>query len=237
MRALKSSMLSKTTARPRCFSRRGVAAEGLITAPVGARLPRSTAMPACSRMGLARSRITSRFQHGASAVFSPMVLPLTVSASRVNQFRQFAHHRGNAAGVIEILHQEAAGGHQIDQQRKIVSQAVEIVEVELHAHAPGHGQQMHHGVGRSADGGVHADGVLECLAREDLREPEVLVHHLHDAPAGHDAPEHSGGNRPPEWPRSAAGPGPAPPPCWPWWRRCPWSCSGRPSATCKLRLP
>ena len=51
MRAWKSSMLSKTTARPRWRSRSGEAAAGLITAPAGARLPRSTAMPA---LGLQR---------------------------------------------------------------------------------------------------------------------------------------------------------------------------------------
>ena len=45
MRAWKSSMLSKTTARPRCRSRCGDAAAGLISAPSGARLPRRTAIP------------------------------------------------------------------------------------------------------------------------------------------------------------------------------------------------
>ena len=51
MRAWKSSMSSNTTARPVCTISAGVAALGLITAPRGARLPRSTAMPALSLNG------------------------------------------------------------------------------------------------------------------------------------------------------------------------------------------
>src|SRR5437879_13270466 len=45
MRLWKSSMFSNTTARPLCFMSLGVAAEGLMMAPSGQRLPRSTAMP------------------------------------------------------------------------------------------------------------------------------------------------------------------------------------------------
>ena len=51
-------MSSNTTARPRCFSSSGVAADGLITAPSGARLPRSTAMPPCGLNGFASGVIT-----------------------------------------------------------------------------------------------------------------------------------------------------------------------------------
>ena len=50
-------------------------------APSGARLPRSTAMPAFFLNGFLNGVITSRFQHGASLLFSQMVLPFTVSAS------------------------------------------------------------------------------------------------------------------------------------------------------------
>ena len=46
---------SNTTARPRCCSRCGEAAAGLMIAPSGARLPRSTAMPASAqRLGARR---------------------------------------------------------------------------------------------------------------------------------------------------------------------------------------
>jgi hypothetical protein len=50
---------SNTTARPVCCISAGVAALGLITAPRGARLPRSTAMPALALKGLASGWMTS----------------------------------------------------------------------------------------------------------------------------------------------------------------------------------
>ena len=52
-------MSSNTTARPVCFSSVGVAADGFSTAPSGARLPRSTAMPPCGLNGVASGVITS----------------------------------------------------------------------------------------------------------------------------------------------------------------------------------
>ena len=80
MRAWKSSAFSNTTARPLCVIKAGVAALGLMTAPRGARLPRSTAMPALSLNGVRSGRITSGLSFLASAMFSPSVLPFAVSA-------------------------------------------------------------------------------------------------------------------------------------------------------------
>ena len=54
----------------------------MITAPPGARLPRSTAVPVPAGWnGSAMVLITSRFQHGASATFAPIPDPVTVIAS------------------------------------------------------------------------------------------------------------------------------------------------------------
>jgi len=60
----------------------GDAADGLITAPFGARLPVNTAMPACSSNGAAVLRITSSSQIVSPELFSPRVFPVTVAASR-----------------------------------------------------------------------------------------------------------------------------------------------------------
>ncbi|MNC90649.1 hypothetical protein D3C83_67730 [compost metagenome] len=76
----KSSIDSNTTARPRCFMSAGVAAEGLMIAPSGARLPRSTRMPVFSLKGFLKGKMTSRFQQGASLTFSQIDLPFTVKA-------------------------------------------------------------------------------------------------------------------------------------------------------------
>ncbi len=52
-----------------------------MTAPSGARLPRSTAVPVpAGWKGWPSGMMTSRFQQGASATFSPTVLRVTVSA-------------------------------------------------------------------------------------------------------------------------------------------------------------
>ena len=67
MRVWKSSMLSKTRARPRCRIRCGEAAAGLMMASARARLPRSTAMPPSVSRGWRRGRITSASQMGAAS--------------------------------------------------------------------------------------------------------------------------------------------------------------------------
>ena len=128
MRAWKSSMSSNTTARPRCTISAGVAALGLMIAPRGARLPRSTAMPALSLNGASNGLITSVLKFSASAMFSPTVLPLAVTASEVQQRRDLLHHHRQAAGVAEVLHQVLARGLQVDQARQLAGQPVEVVD-------------------------------------------------------------------------------------------------------------
>jgi len=74
---LKSSMDSNTTAFPLCCINRGVAAEGLSTAPLGAKLPLSTTIPPWSLKGALSGVITSLFQQSTPSRFSPTVLPVT----------------------------------------------------------------------------------------------------------------------------------------------------------------
>ena len=95
-----------------------------------------------------------------------------------------AQHRGQPARVVEILHQVLARGLQVDEARQLRAELVPVLELELHADPAGDRQQVHHGIGRTADRGIRLDGVLERLAREDLREHQIFVHHLDDAPAG-----------------------------------------------------
>src|SRR3954467_11609015 len=61
-------MSSNTTARPVCFISSGEAADGLITAPSGARLPRRIAIPECGFNGSSKLVMTSWFQQGASVM-------------------------------------------------------------------------------------------------------------------------------------------------------------------------
>ena len=66
-------MSSNTTARPRCFIRCGLAAEGFSTAPFGARFPFSTAIPPDRLSAFSTGRITSSFQLRASRTCSHAV--------------------------------------------------------------------------------------------------------------------------------------------------------------------
>ncbi len=60
-------MVSNTTARPRCLSRCGDAAAGLMMAPPGASEPRSTEIPPRPAAGCVRGVITSGSQILASS--------------------------------------------------------------------------------------------------------------------------------------------------------------------------
>ena len=76
-----SSILSKTTALPVCCIKCGDAADGFNIAPSGAIFPLNIFIPPSKVSGLSKVRITSSFQHSEFKLFSPIVFPLTVSAS------------------------------------------------------------------------------------------------------------------------------------------------------------
>ena len=129
--------------------------------------------------------MTSLFQLGASCEFSQIVLPFTVSASRCSRLfsPSSTNHGRNAAGVVEILHQKASGGHQVDDGLDLAAQLVPVAQGKFNPASSGDRQEMDDRVGRAADRAVHADRVLECLARENLGDAQIFVHHLDDAPA------------------------------------------------------
>ena len=161
MRAWKSSILSKTIARPRCCSRCGEAAAGLMMAPSGARLPRSTAMPPSASSGSA----SGPDDLGVPDVRGVEVVDERLAGDgegrRVEQVAHLAQHREQAAGAVEVLHQEPAGRLQVDQQRDVRADPVEIVEGQVDPEPPGDRQQVDDGVGGPADGGQRHDRVGE----------------------------------------------------------------------------
>ncbi len=117
MRACTSSTESKTTARPRCRSRCGDAAAGLMIAPAGARLPYRTAIPAFGWNGVA-----------AAADHVPVPdLRVTEGLDQrpardgdgigVEQVGYLAQHGQQSAGPVQVLHQVLAGRLQVHQQR------------------------------------------------------------------------------------------------------------------------
>jgi len=80
----------------------GVAAEGLMIAPPGQRLPRRTAIP--ERLGERKDHVA--VVAGRFAVVLPDRFPIDRQCVPVEQvaFAQLAQHRGQPAGVVEIFH-------------------------------------------------------------------------------------------------------------------------------------
>src|SRR5690606_34704032 len=165
----------KTTARPVCRSNPGDAADCLTTAPPGARLPCSTAVPEpAGCIGSASGRITSRFQHSAVATFTPMDSPVTVSASPSSRpaSARSRSTTGSPPCVAEALQEEPARRHEIDDGGHLPGQLVEVVQAQLDAEPPGDRHQMDDRVRGPADGRVGPDTVPERRPRHDGAGPQ-----------------------------------------------------------------
>ncbi len=101
----------------------------------------------------------------------------------VQQRTQLVQHCRDPAGVAEVFHQQLAGGLQVDEHRHVGGELVDVGELERNSGAPGDGDEVDDGVGRSADRGKDAYGVLEGLEGENVRQPHVLAHELDHPPA------------------------------------------------------
>ncbi len=99
---------------------------------------------------------------------------------------QLHHQRPEAAGIVEILHQESAGRPHIGDHRHLARNLVEAVHVERNAGAARHGDEMDDAVGRAGHRHVHLDGVVDRGLGDDLVRRQVVPHHLDDAAAGGD---------------------------------------------------
>ena len=91
---------------------------------------------------------------------------------------------GGSTGVAEVLHQEAAGGHKVHEQRDVTTQTVEVGMGEVDPHTTGQGQQMDHRIGGPADRGMGQDSVLKSLSGENVGWLDVLPHQIDDTAAG-----------------------------------------------------
>ena len=169
MRALKSSMLSNTTARPRCFSklrrRRRRFDHRAVGRQIAAHHREPGALPDRFR------KFVNDFAIPARRIGRVLAHGLAIHRNRIamDHVRQFANHRRNAACVVEIFHQKLARRLDVHQQRQIMTHAVEIVQRKRHAHATRDRQHVQHEVARPADRRVHANRILERFARQDLR--------------------------------------------------------------------
>ena len=75
--------------------------------------------------------------------------------------------RADAAGGEEVLHVALARRLQVDEHRRLVGEAVEVVEVEPQPEPSRHGGKMHDGVGRARDREQRPDRVVDAPLSDD----------------------------------------------------------------------
>ena len=207
-------------------------------APSGQRLPRSTAMPA-----FLLERLLERKDHVAVPAGRVLVvLPdgLAVHRQRVLVqlivLAELAQHGGQPARVAEVLHQVLARRHQVHQAcarrgRRGPSRRASSSTPMRRAMA----MRWITALVEPPIAALARIAFSNALLGQDLRQRQLLLHHLDDAPAGQRAPARCGARRPPGSRRCPACRRRAPRPSRPWSRRCPWSCSGRASGACTTR--
>ena len=186
-----------------------------MTAPFGARLPRRMAMPASGLNGSSNGRDDLAVE--ARGVLHVLPERAAVHGQRVlvqePALAERAQHHRQAAGVVEVLHQEPAGGHQVDEAVHAAAEPVEVVERQLDADAPRDREQVHHGVRRAADG-ARACGSRSRTPRASgsstARGPRAPSRRCAARPCARGG---CAARRRPGWRRSPAGPRRAP-------RRC-----------------
>ena len=93
---------------------------------------------------------------------------------------QLAGHQRNAARVEHVDGDEAAARLEVGDDRRPPGDRVEVVDRERDVQLARDRQQVQHAVGRAAARGDRRRGVLERLARDDLRGPHVVAHQPHD---------------------------------------------------------
>ncbi len=104
--------------------------------------------------------------------------------------RELAEDRGNATGVVHVLHVPLPVAvprrGDLGQVRHTLGHLVEAGERIVDAGLAGEGQHMQHGVGRSAHRHVEGDGVVDRLRGDDVAEGDAVVDQLHDRLRGAD---------------------------------------------------
>ena len=155
--AIAASSPSNTRAGPRWWRRSWP--ESFTTLPSGARLPRRMARPPVALSGCSSGRMTSwPGLSCASGAWSPIVLPVTVSwsACSMPSLQQALGEQRRAAGGVQVGGHEPAARLEVAQRGHALGDAVEVVDVQRHAHLAGDRQQVQDAVGRAAAGGATA---------------------------------------------------------------------------------
>ena len=89
-----------------------------------------------------------------------------------------------AANGDEGAHAELAAGLEVGEHGHAFADAREVVNGELHLRGVRDGEQVQHGIGRTAERDHDGDGVLKSFLREDGEGLDALLQHVHDGRTG-----------------------------------------------------
>jgi hypothetical protein len=163
----------------------------LIIAPLGARLPYSTATPPSALNGsdLEVLQVTEPF--GEEERITLDVLQVLAErlagdgeTAEVQHFPELEHDRGNTSRVPEVLDRVAAGRLDVGEHGDPPVDAVEVVDGDLDARLPRDRREVQERVRRPADRGVQDDRVLERLAGQDAPRRQLVVDEVDELFAG-----------------------------------------------------
>jgi len=109
----------------------------------------------------------------------------TVGSGEVDELSlEHLEDRRDPASAVQVLDGVGACGPEAGDVRGVPGDLVEVVESDGASELLGDGGQVEGRVGGSSDGHVHADGVAERVAGDDVAGLDVLLDELDDAPSG-----------------------------------------------------
>ncbi len=96
---------------------------------------------------------------------------------------QLLHHDLHTPDPVEIGHVVLAVGLHVGKVRNPGTDAIEVVELQLHVCLVRDCEEVQHGVGRTAERHRDRDRILERGLGHDLAGPEVELEQVHHGPA------------------------------------------------------
>ena len=175
---------SKTRAGPRWRSRSWPAS--LTTHPSGGEVAVEDRKPAC--------RLQRSLQRDDDLLARPLLdggrdlaerAAVDVGRAGVDELplEELARDESDTARLVDVRRDEAPSGLQARHDRGPRGDAVEVVEGELDVELAGDRDQVKDAVRRAARGGDRRDRVLERIAGDHVRRPEVAAQKVHHEPA------------------------------------------------------
>ena len=107
-------------------------------------------------------------------------LPSHRHAVKMQELPHFHHHRRHPARIPEVLHRIHARRLGVCQDRHLSMNAVEVVDGYVNPCLACDCRKVDERIGGPTDRRVQHDGVLECLARQDLAGAQVHLDQLED---------------------------------------------------------